>query len=268
MDDPNRRKRQNDPPIHATSHPTYSVQDPSQQQRGAQGAPTEQRYRPAPLTLPPSAGRGIGAQAYGGYYHEQTTAFPGPILQNAIPYQTEYSQDGRQAQSFASYNPNMMYSVPQGAAQPSVYDPTQQFAPRQQPTVGMMGSDVGGQYFGGDASHGAAAAASTLPSQAQQPGTSAAVYQQGQLQGYPATMPATGSMAQSQPAREEPAEDPEFSGAAMDEKWAEYQTALAGVFRSVRSGSLETGSESLLGISNWLLSQVAELGEHKPGESH
>jgi hypothetical protein len=257
MDDPTRRKRQNDPPVHATSNSRYSIQDPSQQQQPhrrstAGGQPTEQRFRPAPLNVPPPTGRAMGAGAYGGYYQEPAASFPGQMAQGAISYSADYGQDGRQQQGFGGYTANMMYSVPSAGTQSSVYDPTQQFPSRQPAAMGMMGADVGGAYFSGESTSQGNAAPAALPSQGQ-PAGAAAVYQQGQMQGY--------SLPQSQPEQEEPMDDPEYN-AIIGEKWAEYQSALRVVFQNVRSGALETASESLLRISNWLLSQVVDLGEY------
>jgi hypothetical protein len=50
------------------------------------------------------------------------------------------------------------------------------------------------------------------------------------------------------------------AAAGLDEAYASYQSALREIFQNVRNGGLETASESLLGVSDWLLSHVVELG--------
>lgn len=61
---------------------------------------------------------------------------------------------------------------------------------------------------------------------------------------------------------EQAVEEPDYSQTAeMSEAYARYQTALGEVFTNIRNGVLQAASESLLNISEWLLSKVVELGE-------
>lgn len=53
-------------------------------------------------------------------------------------------------------------------------------------------------------------------------------------------------------------EYPATSG--LDEAYASYQTALKEIFQNVTNGILQAASESLLNVSDWLLSHVTELG--------
>lgn len=46
----------------------------------------------------------------------------------------------------------------------------------------------------------------------------------------------------------------------LDEAYASYQSALKAIFQNIRDGALASASESLLTVSDWLLSHVAELG--------
>jgi hypothetical protein len=46
----------------------------------------------------------------------------------------------------------------------------------------------------------------------------------------------------------------------LDEKWVSYQQLLGSVFQNIVNGSLQSASETLLSVTSWLLSQVAELG--------
>ncbi|KEZ39633.1 hypothetical protein SAPIO_CDS9561 [Scedosporium apiospermum] len=220
------------------------------------GSATE-RFRPAPLNT--SATRGLGGTSgYGGYYQDSASAFPGTGLsQAAMPYQSaDYSHDTRQQQTFGAYNPNMMYPVSQTGAQ-NPYDTSQQFQGRQGGAMSMMPSEVP-QYFQSDT--GSGATASALPA-AQ---SSSAYQQQQQMPTFSGAVPSVGAGLGSSQATtagvgvEE--SDYATAGPGMEERWADYQTRLATVFQDIRSGSLKRASETLLGVSNWLLTQVVDLG--------
>lgn len=49
--------------------------------------------------------------------------------------------------------------------------------------------------------------------------------------------------------------------AEIHESFTSYQRNLKDVFKSINSGDLESASESLLSISDWLLSRVEFLGK-------
>ncbi|KAK2601933.1 hypothetical protein QQS21_004524 [Conoideocrella luteorostrata] len=182
-----------------------------------------------------------------------------------MAYGTEYGSDTRtQTPGAGSYNAGMMmYNVPHNtAAQQSVFD-TQQFTPRQHAAMQMMPSDVASTYFTSDAT-----GSSGTP--IQQPGqissTSPNVYQQ-----QPPSVAYTSSMAnvsdihhQSSSSR---AGASESHGHSSDdgatEKWTNFRRQLGIVFQDINSGQLERASETLLSISNWMLSQVVELGLHQ-----
>ncbi|KXJ92669.1 hypothetical protein Micbo1qcDRAFT_232393 [Microdochium bolleyi] len=227
--------------------------------------PGSDRYRPASLVSSPSAGRGItGAAAYSGYYQEPSAAFTTTLPQSAMPYQPEFGQDTRQTQNFGTYNPSLMYNVPQAGAQGNVYDASQQFQARQSTGMSMMGAEVASSYFPGEAS-GPGAGPSGIQGQ---PATGSAsnVYQHSPgdqralIQGYTSGMASIGGMAQES-APEQPVEEPDYSGSAeMGEAYEQYQTALREIFANVRHGSLKIASESLLNVSDWLLTKVTELG--------
>lgn len=61
---------------------------------------------------------------------------------------------------------------------------------------------------------------------------------------------------------DEPVE-PEGSGGLLEEKWAAYREKLSGIFQNILNGALQDASEKLLAISDWLLSQVVDLGEYE-----
>ncbi|KAI1475845.1 hypothetical protein K445DRAFT_10486 [Daldinia sp. EC12] len=264
MDDHGRRRRPNEPPVNAPSNTRYPVHDPNAQGR-SYGASGSDRYRPAPLNTSPAASRGIaGTASYSGYYQEPAAAFSTAMQQNTMPYQSEYGQDARQTQSFNTYNPSMMYNVPQASTQSAVYDTSQQFPSRQPAALQMIQTDVSNPYFPSEPTN--AAAATSLQSHAGSSSTSAAVYQQSpvsqrtMLQNYPSGIAPMSGMAQTS-TPEQAIEEPDYSQTAeMSEAYARYQTALGEVFTNIRNGVLQAASESLLNISEWLLSKVVELG--------
>ncbi|EMR72880.1 hypothetical protein UCREL1_63 [Eutypa lata UCREL1] len=202
--------------------------------------------------------------AYSGYYQEPATAFSAAMSQNTMPYQSEYGQDSRQTQSFSTYNPSMMYNVPQAGTPSTVYDTSQQFPSRQAAGLQMMPADVAAPYFPSEPTN-AAAAASSLQ---QQGGSSSAssVYQQSpadqraMLQTYPSGMPSMGGMAQTS-APDQVMEEQDYSASAeMGEAYEQYQSTLKEIFTNVKIGALQPASESLVNVSDWLLTKVADLG--------
>ncbi|KAK3366028.1 hypothetical protein B0T24DRAFT_652004 [Lasiosphaeria ovina] len=273
MDDNRGQRRQGgEPPIHGSSNPRYhqSMHEASQQQRRSFPS-TGERFRPAPLNTPPSGtARGLGSSAgYSGYYQEPTaTPFSTTaISQGGMGYHhstADYGQpDSRQTQTFANtYNPTaMMYNVPQAAGpqNTTVYDASQQFPPRQPAALQMMSTDVAAPYFSSEPTNTGAASAM----QAQTASSSTPqVYQQSSLQNYSTSgIGSIGGMAaQSTPASDVRMEEEYPPSGGLDEAYASYQSALKEIFQNIRSGVLAAASDSLLNVSDWLLSHVAELG--------
>lgn len=217
-----------------------------------------------------------GTGAYSGYYQEPAAAFSTAMPQNTMPYQSEYGQDTRQTpQNFGAYNTPMMYNVPQAGAQNAVYDTSQQFPPRQPAAMQIMPTDVAAPYFPSEPTNSATTPG--LQGQGSSSGTSA-VYQQSpadqraMLQNYPSGMASMSGMSQTntpqqeQHAVEEQQQDPYTASAEMGEAYEQYQSALREIYTNIRNGVLVTASESLLNVSDWLLSKVNELGkEFSPG---
>lgn len=285
MDDNNRRRRQNEPPLqHTNTRYHQTVQNPTQQAHRTMAGTTTERYRPAPLNTSPQggarAGIGGGSAGYGAYYQEPSaTGFStaAGIHQNTMGYQqsaTSYGQDGRQTQNFAgSYNPTMMYNVPQATTQNPVYDtPGSSFDLRQPAAPQMMPADttMTAQYFSNEPTN--AAAASAMQQQQPSSAQAAAVYQQGPsdrntMMNYPSNIAGMQTIgAQATPtappdvSMEDSSEYP--GGADLNQAYTQYQDALKEIFKNIRDGALVTASESLLSVSEWLLSHVHELGKN------
>jgi hypothetical protein len=48
----------------------------------------------------------------------------------------------------------------------------------------------------------------------------------------------------------------------LEERWVEYQSKVGTIYRDIRNGDLDAARRDLLAASNWLLSQIVELGLH------
>ncbi|KND93852.1 hypothetical protein TOPH_01733 [Tolypocladium ophioglossoides CBS 100239] len=267
MDDPSRRRRQNEPPVHQASNPRYPPQAPSPR-NSSLTTPASERYRLAQLnTTSPSTPRSMGvAGNYSSYYQEPQAAFSTPNMSaTAMTYGSEYGSDTRaQGQGFGSYNAGMiMYNVAHPGTQTPVYD-AQQFAQRQQAAMQMMAPDVASTYFSSEAG---ATAAPGIQHSAQGSSASSGVYQQHTVPlNYAGSMSSVNTMQQQPPTCTSAAvsEDHDYHDAAIAEKWVNYQRQLGAVFQDVKNGSLERASETLLSLSNWLLTQVADLARRQP----
>ncbi|KAI8710566.1 hypothetical protein NCS52_01556800 [Fusarium sp. LHS14.1] len=180
----------------------------------------------------------------------------------AMTYGSEYGQGSRQQpQSFGGYNTaaTMMYNVAQSGVQNPVYD-AQQFGSRQPTAMQMMTPDVASTYFGSETGSTGSPA---LQQSAQGSSGSANVYQQSNAMNYASNILNVGAMAQAT-ARADNfiTEDYEHSDGTLEEKWVNYQRQLGTIFQEIMNGSLESASETLLSVTSWLLSQVADL-EHQ-----
>ncbi|KAK2666189.1 hypothetical protein RAB80_018289 [Fusarium oxysporum f. sp. vasinfectum] len=100
----------------------------------------------------------------------------------------------------------------------------------------MMPPDIASRYFGSETG----ASAGPSPQQpAQGSSGSANVYQPSNAMNY---------------------KDHDYAEGALEEKWVSYQRQLGSIFQEIVNGSLESASETLLSVTSWLLSQVADLG--------
>ncbi|KAK0635667.1 hypothetical protein B0T17DRAFT_484723 [Bombardia bombarda] len=273
MDDNRGQRGQNEPPLHSTSNQRYhqSLHDSTHERRPFPNTQGERR-RPAPLNTSPSgSGRGVGGStSYSGYYQEPTaTAFSTTTMpQGAMGYHhspTDYGQaDTRQTQSFTgAYNPTaMMYNVPQAAGPQStaVYDTNQQFSSRQPAGMQMMATDAAAPYFSSEPTSSAGASAMQTHSTSS---STPQVYQQPSLQRYSTSNAATtGGMAGQSASAADVRQSEEYPGSPKGTApaYTLYLSKLEEIFQNIRSGMLAGTSDSLLHVSDWLLSNVIELG--------
>ncbi|CAK7567315.1 MAG: hypothetical protein SEPTF4163_005278 [Sporothrix epigloea] len=259
------------------------VQDVSQQRHYQHsGSPGGERQQLLP-TGSRVLGSGGAPTSYGGYYQESPGSAYTAGAHGAMTYPpppADYTQDARHSQGFAStYHPpntQMIYGVPQTSSQGTVLDSAQPFASRQHAGLQIMASGVApSAYFAGDTS---TAASLALHQQSAQGGPSSAIYQQqapsnirsGASVGYGAGMEppiVMGSHGAQQTFRASSGRSMSSAVASETQDYAEihesftsYQRNLKDVFKSINSGDLESASESLLSISDWLLSRVEFLG--------
>ncbi|KAH6626841.1 hypothetical protein B0J18DRAFT_151935 [Chaetomium sp. MPI-SDFR-AT-0129] len=278
MDDNRGQRRQHEPPGYSASgsRHTPSLQEQSQQQRRPFAGSQGDRFRPAPLGASPSgASRGMsGSTGYSGYYQDTSTAgFPAPTMpQGTMSYHhstTDYPQpDSRQTQGFGgTYTPTMMYNVQQtgGPQNTAVYDASQQFPSRQAAGMPMMTTDVTTPYFSNEPSN--TTPTSTMQTQSASSSTPQVYQQQPGMHGYSTgsmtaigggmaaqTSTAGGSTSASADVRMEE----EYPG--LEEAYANYQAALKETFQNIRDGVLAAASQTLIEVSDWLLSHVVDLG--------
>ncbi|KAM3073842.1 hypothetical protein ACMFMG_008465 [Clarireedia jacksonii] len=260
MDDNNRRRRQNDP--------SYSAQDPRFAAEQAQGrgysGNSSDRYRPPTIASPSTSRGGVGGvPAYPAYYQEPTSSFASGLPPNPLQYQSAYPQEQRQQQGFANYTSDLMYNVAQQGPQNNVYE-SQQFQARQ-PAAMQMLSDVPAPYFPNEATstrtppglqHHPSSSSSTVYQHHQQsPGDRASLLQQA----YPPSI-AVGGMPEAAPDLMEPAHL-QAQGGGMEEAYSTYQAALKQIFQNIIDCRLGEASQSLLEVSEWLLSHVQDLDD-------
>ncbi|KAI0120016.1 hypothetical protein GGR51DRAFT_5888 [Nemania sp. FL0031] len=274
MEDNTRRRGREQPG--GSSDPRYSINDPNNPARSYGSGAAVSRYRHSSLSATSPSPRSLGpAASYSGYYQEPTTSFSQAIPHATMGYPSDYGQEGRQTQGYGTYTPSMIYNVPQASAQGAVYDASQQFPSRQAAGLQMMPAEVATTYFPNEPTNGAAAAASMQPPTASS-STAAAVYQQNTSdqrvlqQNYPSAMAPISDMAQTG-GPEQVIEGQEYTVQAalapasgpnsqFGEAYARYQEALWDIFTNIQNCALQEAGQSLLRISEWLLSHVVELG--------
>ncbi|KAL8707832.1 MAG: hypothetical protein Q9220_007186 [cf. Caloplaca sp. 1 TL-2023] len=182
---------------------------------------------------------------------------------SSLQFSTDYNQEPQRSQNFGQYTSPIVYGVPQQSQSRSPYDAVPQHQPRQSAALEVMPNQFGvPQYFNSaeamtPSGHTATPQQYTL-SQYQQ----AAVYQtpgmgRGTISSsYPMDMSDYPPSAMSEVADQQ---EPDPSN--LTEKENEYQDALKETFRNTSRGRLREAGQSLLHISEWLLSNTQELGK-------
>lgn len=203
--------------------------------------------------------------SYSAYHYPESVAgsFANPMAATgAMQYQPGYGhgQDSRQQQSFGGYSALPMGYDNLAGTTGSVYEAQPHFQRQPAAAAPMLPTDVSASYFTNDPSN--TSGSSNLP-HAPANASSASGYQaSSEMPNYSAGVSSVSGVSQAPPSAEVSMEEQDYpSSGALEEKWIEYQTALRGVFQNIRAKALDSASQSLLDLSNWLLSQIADLGE-------
>ncbi|KAG7001653.1 hypothetical protein FOFC_20892 [Fusarium oxysporum] len=261
MDGLDRLRRQNEPPVHSNPKLVQSLNDPSQQRHSLAGISNE-TYPPASLAATSSIGRGMGAAGSDiSFYSEPSASFyTANMPRIATAYGSECGHDSRQAETSDRYSTaaRKMYHVGQLSTPSTVYD-TQNFSSRQAPVMQKMPADVASSYFGSETG---TSVDPSLRQSARGPNGPASIHQQSNAIRYASnsiqrmsTLPQTENAADVSMT-----DDHNYAEGALEEKWVRYQRQLGSIFQDIVNGSLESASETLLSVTSWLLSQVADLG--------
>ena len=199
----------------------------------------------------------VEVAAYSGYYQPPAAAFSPAMPHKTTSYHSEYEQVTPQAHDIRAH-PSPIYNAPQMRVQSTVYD-TNQLFPLWQSTALRRPTDTVASYFLNEpASTGTAP---TLPAQAISSGASKAdspgpAEESAVLDVQGSDVPTSGMS----PASEPPEEQDYPTSTEMDEAYEQYQKTIKEGFTNIRNGVLASASESLLAVSDWLLSKVTELG--------
>jgi hypothetical protein len=170
-------------------------------------------------------------------------------------YQADYGSDQRQ-QPIVTLRNLTTYIINDWGPQSRVDDPALHFHQQQVPAMELV-PDVPATYAGEPRN----ACGATLLHH-QQSSNSSTGFQQSptdcNLQGYNSTIAGISIMTQG-PA--EVMEEEQYGSTVLDKAYNSYLYALKEIFQNIRNGMLVEASSSLLEVSDWLLSQVEELGE-------
>ncbi|KAF4985844.1 hypothetical protein FDECE_16276 [Fusarium decemcellulare] len=198
---------------------------------------------------------------YGGGHAEasvsySTTSIAGP----AAVYNLESSQcPSRQIQRFDGYTTTMpiMYNIPQPRVQNLVHD-SRLFRSRQPTAVQATAQDVAGMYF---ESESGSPVDSGLQHSIQSSGRPAYLYQQANALDFASDVPRAGAITQAT-ARADSSiiEQRDCKVDDLEQNWDVYQRLLATIFQDIMNGCLENAAEILLTVTDWLLSQAADVG--------
>ncbi|KAK7998748.1 hypothetical protein PG991_014943 [Apiospora marii] len=241
MDD--NARRQTGPPVSAPSQ--HMVQHPDAQ-RWSNGAGAGRH--------PP--GRGMaGTVAYSGYYQETVAAFSSAMPRSTMSYQ--YGQVTQEPKDTGTCNPSLVYNIPHTSVQSTVYH-TNQLLPLWQPTALRRPAGMAASYLLSeptDTRTAPALSAQAVSSGASEVDPPVLAEESAVLDGQ-RSVPSTSGIPQASEAPEKQ----DSASTEMGEAYAQYQTTIKEIFTNIRNGVLSSASESLVAVSDWLLSNVTELG--------
>ncbi|KAL8643246.1 MAG: hypothetical protein Q9228_000140 [Teloschistes exilis] len=217
----------------------------------------------------PTSGSIVSAQSahsqeLGSFDYAQGSQYPPTQMQgSSLQFPTDYEQDTQRSQNFSPYTSQMVYNVPQQPQPRSPYDAVPQYPPRQSAALEVLSNQFGvsAQYYPQNEPMGTSGPASPhqqyTPSQYHQ--TMSYQTPGGGRNTIPSSYP-TAMAEYPQTSAVESVEPQETSSANYDEGYSRYQGALKQTFENTGKGRLTEAGQSLLEISEWLLSHAKELG--------
>ncbi|KAL4793488.1 hypothetical protein BDV19DRAFT_380102 [Aspergillus venezuelensis] len=206
--------------------------------------------------------------AYMDYGYTDSTFQGGALQEDELqPYPPTLRDHQQRQQSFASYEPELVYNLGQQGPTQSPYEVVPQYLSRQSASLdSLSGQFQVPQYFAPNEPSGAGLPTPYLP-----PGLSLSAYNQpgpigrsSATQPFPATMAdmtpvgAAGQQQTSLSQSQQPQALSETPSSA--EPYRQFQRALRGTVDHTRAGRLVEASRSLLEISEWLVASAPELG--------
>lgn len=232
------------------------------------------RFRQAqmPTSQPPTSGAmsvDTNAQdmsSFGPYPAPQDYASPQLQGQgSSFPYQSQYTQDPQRQQPYPQqYTPQLMYGVPQHQPQNQTqYESVPQYQPRPPAAAEILSTEYGvPQYYNPDAGGSNTTSAAAPPQYPNVP------YQQ------PLQYPPVADLERSTLVSRYPGMEPELAQPPTAEStepqqrqpdrydvfYNRYRRALRETNENASRGRLVQAGESLLEISEWLLSNAEGLG--------
>ncbi|RBR08338.1 uncharacterized protein FIESC28_10284 [Fusarium coffeatum] len=179
----------------------------------------------------------------------------------ATAYGPGWGYGYRQQQGIGGYGTasTMMYNVAQPNLQNPVYDA--QHVSSRQPAALQMQMMTPTVASTNSRSETGNTAGPSLHQSTQSSSGSTNVYQRSNAMIYASnSMSSVGAMPQATASVDVAMKDDhEYEEGAL-EKWVGYQRQLESIFQDIFNGSLQSASDTLLSVTIWLLSQVADLG--------
>ncbi|KAK8079345.1 hypothetical protein PG994_003152 [Apiospora phragmitis] len=237
------RRRPTGPPVSAPS--SDLAQDPNAERWSY--ATSVSQHQPARMDMFLTTQGVVGTAAYSGYRQDQAAAFSLALPPNPISWPSEYRQ--------TPFNPSLEYGIPHTSVPNTAYN-TNQLSPLWQPTARRPAVVAASRFQGEPADAGTAPA---LPAPAVSSNTQAIDQPSPMTESTELddqhSVASTSGMPQA-------SEAPDTATAPIDmaEAYEKYQTTIKEIFTNIQNGVLGSASESLLTVSDWLLSKVVELG--------
>ena len=266
MDDGDQHRKQNairgypgvPPLVPADESPGQQPRRPRHERSGQVPMLAAHRSSPTMATGTPSG--------YG-YYDEGSQGSSLPLPSTALQYQSEFPQEQQRQQTFPQYGAGLMYGIPQQVPPNQPYNTVQPYQqPRRSAAIEVLSTQFAGVppfYVPGEPTSASAATVPSQPAPSQFPSHTYAQQPTGARSSLaPVYAPAMSDVPQMGASQPVPTQDYGQSAPNYDVAYGQYQNALKRTFQNIRNGQLAEAGQTLLEISEWLLTHAAELGKH------